>query len=279
MALLSRKSSGVFALAVSLIVVGAVVANRFFGVALPPLIESSGAIACALLAAVVTLERFGVARSADIANSTPSVEERDKVEKDLDTRDASNDVEGALFILEQSKASYDAVVTTNNAIETKASSLLTMIAGAAGLLSLFGGFKEGAAQPAVSPFLWLAILAAVFSVLCCLYLLRTKNRPFPSAAVYVNTRTVWDNNSRFYISLELAEAYNSDIVFLRRDRRFEAPAYFAAQVFIGLAALALLTHFALPSKGKIVERTLDCKSISLPNSNASTISCVEHGEP
>jgi hypothetical protein len=73
--------------------------------------------------------------------------------------------------------------------------------------------------------------------------LRTKVRPFPSAAAYVLPRTVWDDSSRFYIALELAESYNADIVFLTGDRRFDGAAHYAAQIFVTLAALALLVNF------------------------------------
>ncbi|HZO94623.1 MAG TPA: hypothetical protein VFB22_12780 [Candidatus Baltobacteraceae bacterium] len=50
--------------------------------------------------------------------------------------------------------------------------------------------------------------------------------------------TLWDNNAQFLIALDLAETYNRDIVSIALDRRFEGAAYFTAQIFIALAALA-----------------------------------------
>jgi hypothetical protein len=229
------------------------------------------------VAVSVAAARFFVAKSAPISADTPSVADREAVEKQLDAKMASDETQAALFVLEQSKASYDAVVTANGAIETKASSLLTTIAGAAGLLSLFGRFKDGSAQSGASPFLWLAILAAALTVLCCLYILRTKVRPFPSAAAYVRARTVWTDNSRFNIALELAEGYNANIIAIWRDRRYEGPAYYAAQIFVALAALALLTHFAIPSAPPATERTLNCKFVIVEKTKPSSLSCVEHG--
>jgi hypothetical protein len=253
--------------------------NHRFGVPVLLLSEIAIAAVCLLGAATVAYERFSIARSADIPAETPSTKDRVALEKRLEEKGASEEMEGALFILEQSKASYDAVTTANSTIEAKASTLLTTIAGAAGLLSLFGNFKDGSPQPGESAFLWLAILGAAVAAICCLYVVRTKVRPFPSAAAYVLSSTVWNSDSRFQIALELAESYNADIIAIRRDRRFEGPAYYAAQIFISLAALGLLAHFAVRQPPRLPEHTLACRVVVPTKSNTSTLFCTEHGVP
>jgi hypothetical protein len=226
--------------------VGVLIVNRYFAISLSSLSEIAGAAILVTLAAATAYERFRIANGAEIPRETPSTEERVKLAKDLEALEASDEIEGALFILEESKASYQALTAANATIEGKASSLLTTIAGAAGLLSLFGRFKDGSPQAGVSGFLWLAIAAAAVAIVCCLYITRSKIRPFPSVAAYVLSSTVWDSDSRFHIALQLAESYNRDIIFIRRDRRFEGPAYYAAQIFLALAAVALVAHFAVP---------------------------------
>jgi hypothetical protein len=253
--------------------------NLRLGIPLLILSKIGIAVICFVVVSAVAYERFRVARLADIPVETPGTEERVAFGKRLEENGASEEMEGALFVLEHSKASYDAVTSANSTFEAKASSLLTTIAGAAGLLSLFGRFKDGSPQSGASPFLWLAIVAAAVTVVCCLYILRTKVRPFPSSAAYVLSSTVWNSDSRFQIALELAESYNTDIITIRRDRRFEGPAYYAAQIFVALAAIALLAHFAMPATLPALDHTLACRVATTPKSNNSTLFCTEHGVP
>jgi hypothetical protein len=270
----SRKAQAALIGTITLAGIAFTILNKHLGIALPPLIQLTAALICVCLAIYFAYERFRFASSADIPVETPTLEQREAVEARLAAVDQSDDTQAALFVLEQSKASYDAVVASNITLEAKASSLLTMIAGAAGLLSLFGRFKDGVAQ-ASSLFLWVAIGAAVVALLSCLYILRTKVRPFPSVAAYVLPRIVWDDNSCFQIALELAESYNGDIIFLRRDRRYEGAAYYTAQIFVALAALALLAHFAIPPLSTSPKSLITCRVAAEPQPMIFSLSCME----
>ncbi len=216
-----------------------------------------------------------MAASADIPSDTPTLQQREAVEARLAAANQSDDTQAALFVLEQSKASYDAVVASNTVLEAKASSLLTMIAGAAGLFSLFGHFKDGVAQASSSLFLWLAIGAAVAALVSCLYILRTKVRPFPSAAAYVLPKTEWDDNSRFQIALELAESYNSDIIFSAEIGAMKGRRITRRRFSSRWRRSRCLSHFAIPPFQTSPKFGVACRFAADLRPNTFSVSCME----
>ena len=182
-----------------------------------------------------------------LPDATPDADAREKAAEALwqiYPAFPEDEPETALFLLEESKRSYDGWIESNTRIESKATSLTSILAGGAGVLSLFGSHgASGALQP--GPFLFLALSAAAASFVCCLYILRPKLRTHPGVSDYVAPAVALYPLARFHIMLSLAEGYNLAVLKIAKLRRFDGVAWSGAQVFLGLAVIALLLHFGL----------------------------------
>jgi hypothetical protein len=162
----------------------------------------------------------------------------------------------ALFLLEESRRDYDGWVDSNARIEAKATWLTGFIAGGAGLLTIFGSAQGDKAQLQPGPFLYLAIVAAVASLLSCLYIVRPKVRSHPSVSAYISPPTAFVSKARFHLALSLAEQYNRSSVELAQSRRFDPVAWTTAQGCVILTIFALLVHFALHLSARGPDRTV-----------------------
>jgi hypothetical protein len=153
--------------------------------------------------------------------------------------------ETALFLLEESKRTYDGWIESNARIEAKATWLTGFLAGGAGLLTVFGGHGDHSGGPATGPFLWLAIIAAFGALLCALYVVRPKLRPHPEVSDYVSVPIALSPKARFHLALSLAEEYTRCIRTIARLRRFDALAWSGAQFCLVVGIVAILIHFGL----------------------------------
>jgi hypothetical protein len=156
----------------------------------------------------------------------------------------------ALFLLEESRREYDGWVESNARIEGKATWLTGFIAGGAGLLTVFGSGQGENGQLQPGPFLYLAIAGAIGAVVSCLYVVRPKLRPHPSASAYVAPAVAFASKARFHLALSLAEEYNRASVTLARSRRFDPVAWASAQGFVILGIFAILIHFGVNLKDR-----------------------------
>jgi hypothetical protein len=183
-----------------------------------------------------------------LPTETPSPAQRESAARKLWTLYPAlpdEDPDTALFLLDESKRTYDGWVESNGRIEGKATRLLGLLAGGAGLLTVFGSTQGEKARLMPGPFLYLAIASAFGALIFCLYVVRPKLRPHPSVSDYVSPALAISPKSRFHIALSLAEDYGKSVLELALLRRYDPVAWTAAQACLALAALAILMHFLL----------------------------------
>ena len=242
---------------------------------------SGAAIALGMLSAVLALYIFNRQRRDILPDSTPDAATREAAARTLwEAYPAFPDDEPdtALFLLEESRHDYEGWVDSNARIEAKATWLTGFIAGGAGLLTVFGSAQGDKAEIQPGPFLYLAIVAAFGSLLSCLYIVRPKLRSHPSVSAYVSPATAYVSKARFHLALSLAEEYNRASVGLAKSRRFDPVAWTAAQGFVVLAVLAILTHFGLNLRDHADDRfVVNCRAQAGPlrGGTAVKLSCEE----
>ncbi len=206
------------------------------------------AVALALLWLIFVFLIFNRQRKEQLPSSTPSTEQREAAARRLWASYAAlpdEEPTTAIFLLEESKKTYEGWVDSNARIEGKATWLSGFLAGGAGLLTVFGSAHGDKASLQPGPFLNVALGAAFATFLFCLYIMRPKLRFHPSVSDYINPVIALSPMSRFHVALSLAEDYNRSIVQIARLRRFDSVAWTAAQASLTLAASAILIHFAI----------------------------------
>jgi len=153
-------------------------------------------------------------------------------------------VETATFLLDTEKDSFGRIYAGSDNLESKATTLLGIVAGATSAFGVFGLAKEG---PAVvtPPVIFTAFGFIIVSIVALLYMLRAKTFGIPDMAQYLTAATVGEDN-RVALSLVVAERYSQMREQLRREIEAEPNALFIAYAAIAVAAtLVVLNTFTL----------------------------------
>jgi len=150
--------------------------------------------------------------------------------------------ETAAFLLEEAKAGFERVDSGSSNIESKATSLISIVAGASSALGIFGFSKDGKAVVA-TPTILAAFTFAVIALICLLYVLRSKHYKDPAIDKYVSAGMVAEDN-RVGIALSLAKAYRESRDVLAQTIRYEPLALFIGYVSIATAAGLVLINAA-----------------------------------
>ncbi len=192
--------------------------------------------------ALVVLEMLRLSRSLRTAKPPPSDADRTNVymtvKNIIESAGATANIETALLLLTESKASYERVSTGSASVEAKATTLLSLVAGASSALGIFS-YAQAAGTRATS-LAGLAASAALFIALgALLYVLRSKFYRHPITDEYLFPK-ILDADNRAGIALWLAQTYRDTAVDLRQTVRFEPLALFIAYVAIAAAAMLVL---------------------------------------
>ncbi len=165
----------------------------------------------------------------------------DRVPKGSPHLDAPH-FETAAFLLEEAKAGFERVDSGSNNIESKATSLISIVAGASSALGIFGFTKDGKAVVA-TPTILAAFAFAVIALIALLYVLRSKSYKNPGIDAYVSAGMVAEDN-RVGVALSLAKAYRESRDVLGETIRYEPLVLFIGYVAIATAAGLVLINAA-----------------------------------
>ena len=176
-------------------------------------------------------------------------------------------VDTAMFLLAEAKASCERVSANSDNLESKATTLLGLVAGASGLLGVFGTARDGKSIIA-TPVVLGAVAFAVVAIVCLLYVLRTKHVPTPGLDVFISSGMVADDN-RLGLALTITRVYASMRNELAREVRSEPRALFCAYAATAAAAILVLLNVAVTSyapSGRVPARAAatTVSTISLP---------------
>jgi hypothetical protein len=150
-----------------------------------------------------------------------------------------------MFLLAEAKASCDRVSAGSDNLESKATTLLGLVAGASGVLGVFGTSRDGKSIIA-TPILLGAVALAVIALVCLLYVLRAKRVPTPGVDVLISSGMVAEDN-RLGLALAITRMYASMRGLLAREVRSEPRALFCAYVATAAAAVLVLLNVAVTS--------------------------------
>jgi hypothetical protein len=154
-------------------------------------------------------------------------------------------VESAIFLLDQAKETYDHVLGSADSHETKARSVLGIVAGATGALGVFGLSKEGRAV-VPGPIVIDALGFAVIAFVCLLYVLRVKRYKRPELSTYYSGATVGPS-LRVALPLALAPGYAKMASELEHRIRHEPRAIYIAYISVTAAAVLVLLNATTPT--------------------------------
>jgi uncharacterized membrane protein YidH (DUF202 family) len=159
-------------------------------------------------------------------------------------------VETATFLLDTEKDSFERTYGGSDNLESKATTLLGIVAGATSAFGVFGLAKAGSAL-VTTPIILTAFGFVIVSIVALLYMLRAKTFDIPDMAQYLNAATVGEDN-RVALALLVAQRYRHMREQLRREIEAEPNALFIAYASIALAAaLVVLNTFTLGNHGSI----------------------------
>jgi hypothetical protein len=148
----------------------------------------------------------------------------------------------AQFVLAEARTGFERTDQGSDNIESKATTLISIVAGATSALGVFGISKEGRAIVA-TPLILLAFLFAALALGALLYVVRSKKFLVPSVAPFISLGIVAEDN-RVAIALLLTRAYHESAESLRRAIRYEPLALFIAYVAVATAAGLVLLNAA-----------------------------------
>ena len=151
-------------------------------------------------------------------------------------------LETALFILAEAKGVLERADHGSDNIEGKATTLISIVAGASSALGIFGLTKEGRAVVA-APLILLAFFFTAIALGCLLYIVRSKRFDSPGVEPFISPAIVSEDN-RVGIALLLARDYHLATDSLLRAIRYEPLALFIAYVAIAAAAGLVLLNAA-----------------------------------
>ena len=205
------------------------------------------AIVAGLGVALAVLELVRLIRSFQTGAPPPTDADRtrayDTVKSIIASAGTSANVDTALLLLDESKASYDRVYAGSTSVEAKATTLLSLVAGASSALGIFsyaqgGSGGLGTSLPGVAAYTSLFIALAAL-----LYILRSKFYRHPVTDAYLFPK-ILDADNRPGIALWRAQTYRDTALDLRETTRFEPLALFVAYVAIATAAILVLVAAA-----------------------------------
>jgi hypothetical protein len=151
-------------------------------------------------------------------------------------------VETALFLLDEAKAAVDRARATSDGLASKATTLLSLAAGASGALGVVATSHSGKPVPAT-----LAVVAAMacllITICCSLYILRGKAYDRLDVGALLSAPMIAGDN-RCGLALTMALAHWRMAQQLRYDIRNEPRTLFAACASLMGAAALILIHVA-----------------------------------
>jgi hypothetical protein len=154
-------------------------------------------------------------------------------------------VDTALFLLAEAKASCERVSEHSDNLESKATTLLGLVAGASGMLGVFGTSRDGKSIIA-TPIVLGAAALTVAAIVCLLYVLRAKRVPIPGLDIFISSAMVADDN-RLGLALTITRLYAWMRNELAREIRSEPRALFYAYTATAAAAVLVLLNVAVTS--------------------------------
>jgi hypothetical protein len=172
-------------------------------------------------------------------------------------------IETANFLLDEAKSSFARTVSQSANLESKATTLLGIVAGATGVLGVFGT-RDGRAA-IETPLVGIATVCILISLVCLFYVLRAKRFESPDISSYVSAAIVREDN-RLGLALALAESYRYVRARWARDVRIEGSVLFSAYLATALASIFILANAvsdhrepsagaaSLPHTGKPVQK-------------------------
>lgn len=148
-------------------------------------------------------------------------------------------IETAAFLLNEAKTSFERTLAESANIESKATTVLGIVAAATGALGVFGT-RDGKLIVA-TPLVTAATSCVLASLVCLLYILRAKRFASLDVGSYISAATVQEDN-RLGLSLVLAELYRQIRDESARHCALEGRALFAAYGAIVAASILLLVN-------------------------------------
>jgi hypothetical protein len=153
-------------------------------------------------------------------------------------------VETATFLLDTEKASFERIYSGSDNLESKATTLLGIVAGATSAFGVFGLAKTGSGI-VTTPIILTAFGFVIISIVALLYMLRAKTFDIPDMTPYLTVATVGEDN-RVPLTLVVAQRFREMREQLRREIDAEPNALFIAYASIAIAAaLVVINTFTL----------------------------------
>jgi hypothetical protein len=152
--------------------------------------------------------------------------------------------ETALLLRDEAKNHFDRVRAGGAAVEAKATTLLTVIAGSTGVLGLFGvSFDKPVTLTAATEG---AFILGLVGIVALLYVVRPKDLPDPEGAEYISG-AVTGNDNRVRLAMTFADLYTLDARIHLYATRFARSAMFIAYVAFTAAALLVFSNLSAAS--------------------------------
>ncbi|MDP9025900.1 MAG: hypothetical protein M3N13_11070 [Candidatus Eremiobacteraeota bacterium] len=159
-------------------------------------------------------------------------------------------VETASFLLDTEKDSFERTYSGSDNLESKATTLLGIVAGATSAFGVFGLARTGSAVVTTSIILT-AFGFVIVSIVALLYMLRAKTFEIPDMAQYLTAATVGEDN-RVALAIMVAQRYHQMREQLRREIEAEPNALFIAYASVArAAALVVLNTFTLSNHATV----------------------------
>jgi hypothetical protein len=158
----------------------------------------------------------------------------------------------AKLLLSESKDRYKHADEHRQNIESKATALLSVVAGATSALGIFGMTRDGKTIVATVMSAH-AVAAAIVALVCLLFVLRAKRVIYPNIAAWVSKSTISYPNEAA-LALVLAESYNDSANINKEHTRRDSIALFLASVSIALAAVLVIIQATVPRQGGFTSR-------------------------
>lgn len=159
-------------------------------------------------------------------------------------------VETATFLLDTEKSGFERTYAGSDNLESKATTLLGIVAGASSAFGVFGIPKAGSSI-VTTPIVLTAFGFVVVSIVALLYMLRAKTFEIPDMGKYLIAAVVGEDN-RVPLALVVAQRYRQMREQLRREIEAEPNALFIAYASVAIAAaLVLLNTFTLASHSPV----------------------------
>jgi hypothetical protein len=149
----------------------------------------------------------------------------------------------AIFLLDEAKRHYAALVDAGKAIETKATTLLGLAAGGSSAVLVFGFPKDGRVAVSTPP-IFAGLIMALSAFIALLFVLRMKSRREPNVAAFVSVPIAADESNRARIALSLAEDFEAACYDIMWGRRRDRLAMYVAYVCL-CAAVVLISANAV----------------------------------